>query len=55
MGDDDETAITAGAGLRYYLTKNLSLSLQSDLWSWEEDSGNDFSVVSTAFGISYIF
>lgn len=55
----DETAGSAGIGVRFYPTPHLGLSLQTDAFAWEEDNGfgndADFSVVATQFGVHYLF
>ena len=58
FGDEDETAGSAGIGVRWYPIPNLGLSLQVDAWAWEEDDGfdtYDFSVASSQLAIHYLF
>ena len=57
-GCSDETVGSAGIGVRFYPTTHLAISLQTDVYAWEEDDGfstYDFGVVATQVGIQYIF
>jgi hypothetical protein len=58
-GDDDETAGSAGIGVRFYPTSNLGISLQTDAYAYEEDDFGgrtyDIGVVATQISINYIF
>jgi OOP family OmpA-OmpF porin len=37
LGDDDETVGSAGLGVSYNATENLSFAFQVDAYAWEED------------------
>jgi OOP family OmpA-OmpF porin len=58
-GDEDETAGSAGIGVRFYPTTNLGISLQTDAYAYEQDGIGgrtyDIGVVATQIGINYIF
>jgi hypothetical protein len=57
-GDDSQTVGSAGIGVRYYPTPRLGISLQTDAYAYEEDTGwgtYDLGVVATQLGIQYIF
>lgn len=57
-GDDSQTVGSAGLGVRYYPTPHLGISLQTDAYAYEEDSGwdtYDVGVVATQLGFQYIF
>ncbi len=59
-GFDDETNTvgSAGLGVRFYPTKNIGLSLQTDAYAYEEtDLGPTYNigVVTTQLGFQYLF
>jgi hypothetical protein len=62
-GDDtDETAGSAGLGVRWYPITNLGLSLQVDAYVWEDDSlsvfggpAYDLAVGTTQFAVHWLF
>ena len=56
--DVDETAVAGGIGLRYSLTQSFFLSVQTDVYVWEDDSIGtvfDLSVGSTQLALQFIF
>ncbi len=56
--DVDETAVAGGIGLRYSLTQTFSMSVQTDVYVWEDDSlgtVHDLSVGGTQLAIQFIF
>jgi PPE-repeat protein len=57
-GCSDETVGSAGLGVRYYPTTNLSISFQIDAYAWEEDGFGttyDFAASGSQVGVQYIF
>jgi hypothetical protein len=57
-GDEDETVGSAGIGVRWYPIANLGLSLQVDVWAWEDDNGfttSDVGVASTQLAAHWLF
>ena len=56
--DDDVSAAAGGIGVRWYPTRNFSLSAQTDVLVWEDDSIGptlDISVGATQIAVQYIF
>jgi hypothetical protein len=58
FADEDETAGSAGIGVRFSPTENFSLALQGDAYAWEVDVGRstfDMSIFTTQIAVQYIF
>jgi len=60
--DTDETAGSAGLGVRWYPITNLGLSLQVDAYAWEDDDlediggpAFDLAVGTTQFAVHWLF
>jgi OOP family OmpA-OmpF porin len=51
---ETETAYTVGAGVRYSINRQLSLSAQTDLYTWDSNSFDNY-IYTLAAGIQYIF
>jgi hypothetical protein len=57
-GDEDETVGSGGIGVRWYPIAKLGLSLQVDVWAWEQDAGSntrDAAVGSTQLAAHWLF
>jgi hypothetical protein len=57
-GDEDQSAGAGGIGVRYSPTRNFSLSIQTDVYVWEDDSLGpvfDMGVGGTQLALQYIF
>lgn len=58
-GSNDQTLGSLGIGVRYYPTANIGVSLQTDVYGWEEDGLNgsnyDPAVGITQVGVQYLF
>jgi len=58
LDGEEETAGSAGIGVRWYSITHLGLSLQIDAWAWEEDvdfDTYDLAVGATQFAVHYLF
>jgi hypothetical protein len=54
--DDDETVGSAGLGVSYNATENLSLALQIDAYAWEDDSEDyDLAITTSQLVVRYTF
>lgn len=56
--EDDVSAAAGGIGVRWYPTRNFSLSAQTDVLVWQDDSfvqTLDVSVGATQIAVQYIF
>lgn len=51
---ETETTYTIGAGVRYSINHHLSLSAQTDLYTWDSNSFDNY-IYTLAAGIQYIF
>jgi hypothetical protein len=57
-GDEDQSVAAGGIGVRYSPTQNFSLSIQTDVYVWEDDSLGpvfDMGVGGTQLALQYIF
>ena len=54
IGCSDETAGSAGLGIRYSFGRQLAVGAQIDAYAWEEDDF-DFSIATTQLIIQYLF
>ena len=55
---DDQTAGTAGVGIRVYPKENVAFTLQYDVYLWEEEIGNekyDIEIGTTQVGLLFHF
>lgn len=55
VGCGDETAGSAGLGIRYSFARQLAVGVQIDAYAWEEDADYDFSITTTQLVIQYLF
>ena len=58
FGDEDETAVAAGIGVRFSPSPKFSLAIQTDVYVWEDTSLGpvfDLAVGGTQLSIQYIF
>jgi opacity protein-like surface antigen len=60
IDDEDETAGSAGIGMRFTpdRNKNLSIAFRIDAYAWEDDSFDqnlDVSIITTKFALQYNF
>lgn len=56
--DDDVSAVGGGIGVRWYATPNFALTVQTDVFVWEDDSlgpSLDVSAGATQLAVQYIF
>lgn len=54
-GCSDETAASAGIGIRYSFTRQVALGVQVDAYAWEDDDYYDMSIATTQLVIQYLF
>jgi len=57
-GDDNQTAGSAGIGVRFYPNANLGISLQTDAYAYEEDTyykTYDVAIAATQVAVHYVF
>jgi Outer membrane protein beta-barrel domain len=56
FADEDDDAVAGGIGVRYGITESFSVSVQTDVYVFQDDSGiYDFAAGGTQLAIQFIF
>jgi len=58
LGDDDQTAVAGGFGVRFHPTRNFSLGIRTDVLVWEDDSIGttyDMALGGTVVSAQFLF